>query len=55
MKRCCLYRNDHWLTLGFFIANQDKGARLGELKARLKFLPDCNIDTLQFLIQHLRR
>ncbi|KAF9439318.1 hypothetical protein BGZ76_003848 [Entomortierella beljakovae] len=33
----------------------DKNARLMELKGRLKLLPDCNIDTLQYLIQHLRR
>ncbi|KAF9152977.1 hypothetical protein BG015_004338 [Linnemannia schmuckeri] len=33
----------------------DRNVRLGELKARLKALPGCNIDTLQFLIEHLRR
>ncbi|KAF8944913.1 hypothetical protein BGZ47_003528 [Haplosporangium gracile] len=33
----------------------DRNARLGELKSRLKALPGCNIDTLQFLIEHLRR
>ncbi|KAG9325456.1 hypothetical protein KVV02_004769 [Mortierella alpina] len=38
-----------------YSANPDTGARLGELKGRLKRLADCNIDTLQFLIQHLRR
>ncbi|KAG0206445.1 hypothetical protein BGX33_007419 [Mortierella sp. NVP41] len=34
---------------------QDRNVRLGELKGRLKALPGCNIDTLQFLIEHLRR
>ncbi|KAF9966798.1 hypothetical protein BGZ70_001212 [Mortierella alpina] len=38
-----------------YSSNPDTGARLGELKGRLKRLADCNIDTLQFLIQHLRR
>ncbi|KAG0352615.1 hypothetical protein BG005_007958 [Podila minutissima] len=38
-----------------YSANQDPSARLHELKIRLKRLPDCNIDTLQYLIQHLRR
>ncbi|KAF9417663.1 hypothetical protein BGZ94_009908 [Podila epigama] len=38
-----------------YSANPDPGARLQELKSRLKRLPDCNIDTLQYLIQHLRR
>ncbi|KAG0026128.1 hypothetical protein BGZ82_009628 [Podila clonocystis] len=38
-----------------YSANQDPSARLHELKFRLKRLPDCNIDTLQYLIQHLRR
>ncbi|KAG0342186.1 hypothetical protein BG004_005723 [Podila humilis] len=38
-----------------YSANQDPNARLHELKIRLKRLPDCNIDTLQYLIQHLRR
>ncbi|KAF9284251.1 hypothetical protein BGZ68_004818 [Mortierella alpina] len=38
-----------------YSGNPDTGARLGELKGRLKRLADCNIDTLQFLIQHLRR
>ncbi|KAK3835135.1 MAG: Rho GTPase activation protein [Linnemannia elongata] len=33
----------------------DRNVRLGELKGRLKALPGCNIDTLQFLIEHLRR
>ncbi|KAF9907438.1 hypothetical protein EC991_010902 [Linnemannia zychae] len=33
----------------------DRNVRLGELKVRLKALPGCNIDTLQFLIEHLRR
>ncbi|KAG0205566.1 hypothetical protein BGX28_002818 [Mortierella sp. GBA30] len=46
------------LAVTWFIvraAIPDTGARLGELKSRLKRLADCNIDTLQFLIQHLRR
>lgn len=43
------------LVTPFFLANQDPSARLHELKIRLKRLPDCNIDTLQYLIQHLRR
>ncbi|KAG0260430.1 hypothetical protein BG011_001901 [Mortierella polycephala] len=38
-----------------YSAIHDIGFRLGELKGRLKRLPDCNIDALQFLIQHLRR
>ncbi|KAF9183672.1 hypothetical protein BGZ51_003875 [Haplosporangium sp. Z 767] len=38
-----------------YSAIHDIGFRLGELKSRLKRLPDCNIDALQFLIQHLRR
>ncbi|KAK3807650.1 MAG: hypothetical protein J3Q66DRAFT_82501 [Benniella sp.] len=33
----------------------DTATRLGELKGRLKLLPHCNIDTLHFLIRHLRR
>ncbi|KAF9197856.1 hypothetical protein BGZ49_001540, partial [Haplosporangium sp. Z 27] len=38
-----------------YSAIPDKNVRLGELRARLKRLPDCNIDTLQYLIQHLSR
>ncbi|KAG0293937.1 hypothetical protein BGZ98_001970, partial [Dissophora globulifera] len=38
-----------------YSATPDTNMRLYELKGRLKRLPDCNIDTLQFLIQHLRR
>ncbi|KAF9115989.1 hypothetical protein BGX27_005426 [Mortierella sp. AM989] len=38
-----------------YSAIPETGVRLGELKGRLKRLPDCNIDTLQYLIQHLRR
>ncbi|KAG0000507.1 hypothetical protein BGZ79_005837 [Entomortierella chlamydospora] len=38
-----------------YSAITDKNMRFGELRARLKRLPDCNIDTLQYLIQHLRR
>ncbi|KAG0275601.1 hypothetical protein BGZ95_008570 [Linnemannia exigua] len=38
-----------------YSANPDCNTRLGELKARLKALPGCNIDTLQFLIEHLRK
>lgn len=37
------------------VAIPDRNVRLGELKGRLKALPGCNIDTLQFLIEHLRR
>ncbi|KAF9355107.1 hypothetical protein BGX26_006982 [Mortierella sp. AD094] len=38
-----------------YSAIADKSLRFGELRSRLKRLPDCNIDTLQYLIQHLRR
>ncbi|KAF8934749.1 hypothetical protein BGZ58_005461 [Dissophora ornata] len=38
-----------------YSGNRDTNIRLHELKGRLKRLPDCNIDALQFLIQHLRR
>ncbi|KAG0380459.1 hypothetical protein BGX24_008094 [Mortierella sp. AD032] len=38
-----------------YSAIPDRNVRLGELKGRLKALPGCNLDTLQFLIEHLRR